>query len=182
MPGGDDARLQTARRGRIALEMPRVDFDAFDRAGRTESDDGPVVAAAATATRFPTVGHASGFARHDQIVAMAEKHVARGDDDAALLDRGEIHLSAPPDTLPLGDHFLPDRTGGVDQPILAAEKLVVRGNDRRAESVGSEIDEFEKWLAHSRHPVPRCISRLSAHTLTPLTYVAPTVPRSTRFA
>src|SRR5713101_6598263 len=77
----------------VSLEMRGVDLDAPDRRLCGQLDDDPIVPRAAPPPRFPTVAHVAASPRHDQVVPGAEKHVAAGEDFAAVLDRGEIELA-----------------------------------------------------------------------------------------
>src|SRR5262249_26647731 len=106
--GGRGAALEAARAGRVALEVPRVDFHAADRAARAEANDRPVVARPAAAARLPAVAHVRGVARHDQVVARAEEAVAAVDDHTAVLDGGQIDVALTPQSLPVRHHFAVD--------------------------------------------------------------------------
>ena len=92
MPRRHDAPFEAAGAGRVALEVMGVDLHALDRAGGAEPNDRPVVAAAATAPRLPAVAHVRAAPGHDQVLAVAEEHVAARDDEAAVLHRREIDL------------------------------------------------------------------------------------------
>ena len=86
--------LEAAGARRVALEVARVDFDPPNRARGPEPDDRPVVPRPAPPLRLPAVAHVRRVARHDQVVARAEEHVAARDDQAAVLDRREIDVAA----------------------------------------------------------------------------------------
>src|SRR5688572_31191629 len=60
----------------------------------SELDDGPIMAGAATAFRFPAVAHVGGAARHDQVVTMSKEHVAARDHECAVFDGCEIDVAA----------------------------------------------------------------------------------------
>ena len=102
------ARLEAARPGRVALEVPRVHLHPPNRARGAETDDRPVVPGPAAPPGFPSVAHVRRIARHDQVVARPEEHVAAGDDQAAVLGGGEIDLAAPPQARPVGDDLAVD--------------------------------------------------------------------------
>ena len=76
--------------------MIGVDLDARNAARGAEPDDRPVVAGAATASRFPSVAHVLGAAGHDHVVAGAEMHVAGAEDEAAVQDGREVERRGRP--------------------------------------------------------------------------------------
>ena len=87
------AAFERAAPGGVALEVGGVDLDALERAapsqlGRSPSR-GPARAAASSPSRRPCRRRAG----HDQVVAVAEEHVAAGDDQAAVLHRREVDLA-----------------------------------------------------------------------------------------
>jgi len=88
--------------------MARVDLDPSNYARRPEAHDGPVVSRPAAALRFPSIGHVTRVAGHDQIVTRTEKHVAARDDEAAMLGGGEIDVAALCEPNPVGDHLTVD--------------------------------------------------------------------------
>src|SRR3954470_21575989 len=65
-------------------------------AASPELDDRPVVARPAPAFRLPAVVHAEGWAGQDEIVAVAEEHVAAARDEPAVFHRREIDVAAVP--------------------------------------------------------------------------------------
>ena len=78
-------RRGCTRRG-VALEVPRVDLDARDRAARAEPDDRPVVPGRAAPLRLPAVGHVRAVAGHDQVVARPKNMSLQSTTRAAVLD------------------------------------------------------------------------------------------------
>src|SRR5438034_696038 len=84
------AALDAARRRRIALEMIRVELRAYDRAASREANDRPVVSGASAPFRLPAVSHMRGAAGQDEVLSMAEEHVAANDHVTAVLHRRQI--------------------------------------------------------------------------------------------
>ena len=88
---------------RVAFEVTRVDLDAPDGPGRAKPDDRPVVTGAAPSLGLPAVAHVERASRHNQIVTMAEEHIAAREDAPALLYRRQINLAAThQQSLPVG--------------------------------------------------------------------------------
>ena len=79
-----------ARRRSVPLEPGRVHLDAADAPRQPQPHDRPVVPGAAAAAGLPAVVHASWRARQDQVVPRSEEHVARGDDESAVLKAGQV--------------------------------------------------------------------------------------------
>ena len=91
---GDEIRRvadfeRAALRG-VALEVVGVDLDPLDRPAGRQPNDGPVVPGTTTTLGLPAIAHVGGAARQDEVVPVAEEHVAAPDDQAAVLERGEI--------------------------------------------------------------------------------------------
>src|ERR1700688_2890232 len=109
---------EVARRGayfertafrKIAFEMGSIDFDAADVSRRAQTHDTPIMSGPAAAARFPAVMHPGRAARENQIVARAEKHVARNNHPAAVLDGGEVHFASRAiERRPVWDDFAVD--------------------------------------------------------------------------
>src|SRR5437868_12199028 len=74
--------------------MNRIDDDALDSSFMPELHDHPVVTRAATPLRFPAVTHVHAASRHDEVVTMAEEHVARFNDARTVLDCREVDFAA----------------------------------------------------------------------------------------
>ena len=88
------AELDHTAARRISLVVIRVDLDAMQRASRGQLHDRPVVPLPAPATRLPAITHVCRSARHDEVVPVAEEHVAAEQRLAAVLGRGEVYLGA----------------------------------------------------------------------------------------
>src|SRR5690242_850920 len=74
--------------------MRCVDFDAMNVSGAAEFDDGPIVTWTTTAFSFPAVAHVCRATGHDQVVAVAEEHVATGQHEAAVFHSRQIDVAA----------------------------------------------------------------------------------------
>src|SRR5574338_1104369 len=61
--------------------------------GTAEFDDGPIVTWTTASFCFPAVAHVCRAAGHDQVVTVTEKHIATGEYEAAVFDRGEIDVA-----------------------------------------------------------------------------------------
>src|SRR5688572_14995048 len=66
-----------------------------------EPHDGPVVPRAAPTAGFPTIAHVRGSPGKDQVLAMAEEHVAAHDDPPSVLQRREIDVTAADECRPV---------------------------------------------------------------------------------
>ena len=88
------AGLERATLGEVAFEVRRVYLEATYASRRAESDDRPIVPRPAAPFGFPAIAHVRGAARHNQIMTMAEKHIAARKHQPAILDGPKIDLSA----------------------------------------------------------------------------------------
>src|SRR6185503_14616140 len=96
------AAFKRAALWEVSFEPGRVHFQASNMAGRAELDDRPVVTRAAPALSFPTVAHVGRPSRHDQIVPVAEEHVAASEHHSAVFDGREIDIATNlPQAVPL---------------------------------------------------------------------------------
>src|SRR3569832_1715760 len=67
----------------------------------SELDDGPIMTWTTTPFSFPPVAHVSRATRHDEIVAVAEEHVATGKYEAAVFHCGEIDMAGALELIPI---------------------------------------------------------------------------------
>src|SRR5689334_1284983 len=61
--------------------------------GTPEFDGGPIMTWTTTPFRFPAVAHVCRATGHDQVVPVAEEHVAAGKYEAAVFDRRQIDVA-----------------------------------------------------------------------------------------
>ena len=87
---GKAAYLDHACTGCVALVVIGVQLHTLDGAGTAQTYDRPVVARAPPALRFPSVAHVRGSAGQDEVLPMAEEHVATDHAEAAILQRGQV--------------------------------------------------------------------------------------------
>src|SRR6476659_6484695 len=86
--------LERATPRRVSLEIARVHFDAADDPGKAEAQDRPVVTGPASPLRFPAVVHPERRAGKNEVVPLAEEHVARAENESAVLQGREVDLLA----------------------------------------------------------------------------------------
>src|SRR4029453_1561822 len=108
-----------------------VDLGAYQRAGGGQPHHGPVVPAAAASPRFPPLPHHPGVPGCVEVVPVAVVHVARGDDDPAEVNGGEVG-GDPVEQPGVGEH------GAVDpQPGHAAVRVDDQPQGRDADPPGA---------------------------------------------
>src|SRR5204862_7293741 len=72
----------------VSFKIGSINFKSFDMSWSTKFDNHPVVSWSATSLRFPTVTHVYRAPRHYQIMAMTKKHVATGEHQPTIFNRG----------------------------------------------------------------------------------------------
>src|SRR5256885_9200076 len=80
--------------GKISFEPGSVDLETPKVARSAEPNDRPIITRAAPSFGFPTITHIQRAARHNQVMTMAEKHVATREHQSAIFYRGQIELTA----------------------------------------------------------------------------------------
>src|SRR6266496_2059681 len=78
----------------VALEVCRVHFGAANGARASQAQDCPIMTRPPPTPGFPAIAHVAAAARQDQVVAGPEEHVARRENEPAVLDRREIHFAS----------------------------------------------------------------------------------------
>src|SRR6185503_21346898 len=85
--------------------MRGVNFDAVNLSRAAELDDGPIMTWTTSSFCFPAVAHVCRATGHDQVVTVAEEHVATGKHEAAVFHRREIDVARALELIPIGDDF-----------------------------------------------------------------------------
>src|SRR5687767_11513294 len=73
--------------------MVGVELDTVNDATPGEPNDRPVVARTAASLRLPAITHVSRRTRQDEILPVPIVHVAAGQDEASIPERGKIHFA-----------------------------------------------------------------------------------------
>jgi hypothetical protein len=112
-----------------------VQLQALHAAACREPHDRPVVAGAAAAARLPAVAHVRRAPGQDQVLAVAEEHVAAHHDEAAVLHRRQVQHLAAREPRGIGPRFAvhaqPRHAAvGIDVEAQVRQALVTREGER----------------------------------------------------
>src|SRR5687768_18443765 len=117
--------------------MIGIDLDAANRSWAAEPDDRPVVSRPSATARLPSVSNMCRSAGKDEILAMAEEHVAAHYDPPAVLHRCQIDVTRADERGPIGGDLAVntkarDSAIGKDVETNVSQRLVVLHLDQVA--------------------------------------------------